>query len=866
MHVPTLLARGAVPALLAASLFSWLALPAVAAPAVRRLEGHVPQEAVARAVRAGRVASTETVPLALTLPLRDEAGLDLLLTRLRTPGDPEFGHFLTPDQFVARFAPTEADYAAVAAFARAQGLTVTGTHPNRLLLDVAGPASRVEAAFGVRLLGYRTPSGRLFRAPDADPVVPGALAGKLAGVVGLDTAVLRRPHLRKEALRAAGIGSGPRGGLTPANIKTAYGLGNVGTTGAGQSIALFELDGYTPGDITAYENYFGIPQVPLQNVYVDGAGGAAGSSADEVTLDIEMALALAPGLSRVLVYETPNSVSSDAYILDGYNRIATDDAAQQVSTSWGGPENSTAAATLNSENRIFKQMAAQGQSIVSASGDNGAYDDGGTLSVDDPASQPYVTGIGGTTLTTQYAGGPYSAERVWSDPTDTSFSPHGSGGGGGVSGYWGVPDGAGVTGYPSYQKNLRPIQSGRAVPDVSLASDPQNSGYAIYFGGGWVVYGGTSCAAPLWAGITALVNAQRAAQSLGPIGFLNPPIYQLAQGARAQSDFHDTTTGDNLYYGAGAGFDDATGWGTPILSGLIPDLVAYGQAVSPAPSAADTRVLWDNASGQASLWDYSTSGGAYTHNEYGPYPGWTAQAIADGTDGKTRVLWDNANGQMSLWSLDNTAATFTQFTFGPYNGWSARAVSAGLNTTHILWNNTNGQASIWNYSTAGGTYTQNTYGPYPGWTAQAIADGPDGKTRVLWDNANGQMSLWSLDNTAATFTQFTFGPYPGWTANAVSVSVGPNVTHVLWNNTNGQASIWNYSTAGGTFTQSAYGPYPGWAAKAVSDGPDGRTRVLWDNTDGRMSLWSLDNSAAAFTQNTFGPFSGWTAVSVSSGY
>jgi len=862
MHALPRLARGAASALLAVSLASSLPSPARAAPDVRRLAGHVPQEAVARAARTGRVASGETVPLALALPLRDEADLDRLLTRLRTPGDPEFGHFLTPAQFAARFGPTPADYAAVAEFAHAQGLTVTGTHPNRLLLDVAGPASRVEAAFGVHLLGYRAPSGRLFRAPDADPTVPGGLAGKLAGVMGLDTAAVRRPHLRRKALRSAGIGSGPGGGLSPADIAAAYGLG-AGATGAGQSIALFELDGYTPGDVSAYESYFGLPQVSIQNVLLDGAAGTAGGGADEVTLDIEMALALAPGISRVLVYETSNT---DASVLDCYNRIATDDAAQQVSTSWGAPENGTAAATLNSENRIFKQMAAQGQSIVSASGDNGAYDDASTVSVDDPASQPYVTGIGGTTLTTRYAGGPYSAESAWADPTDTSASPYGSGGGGGVSAYWGVPDGTGVAGYPSYQKNLRPAQSGRAVPDVSLDADPQRSGYAIYFGGGWVVYGGTSCAAPVWAGITALVNAQRAAQGVGPIGFLNPPIYQLAQGARAGADFHDTTTGDNLYYSAAAGFDDATGWGTPILSGLIPDLVAYGQAVSPAPSAADTRVLWDNASGQASLWDYSTSGGAYTHNEYGPYPGWTAQAIADGTDGKTRVLWDNANGQMSLWSLDNTAATFTQHTFGPYNGWSARAVSAGLNTTHILWNNTNGQASIWNYSTAGGAYTQNTYGPYPGWTAQAIADGPDGKTRVLWDNANGQASLWSLDNTAGAFTQYTFGPYPGWTANAVSVSVGPNVTHVLWDNANGQASLWNYSTASGTFTQSTYGPYPGWAAKAVSDGPDGRTRVLWDNTDGRMSLWSLDNTAGAFTQFPFGPYSGYTATGVSSGY
>ena len=144
----------------------------------------------------GRAAAGDAVTLALTLPLRDQAGLDNLLHRLYDPNDPAYGQFLTPDEFAARFSPTPEDYATVAAFARQQGLIVTATHPNRLVLDVSGPASRVETAFGVHLLRYRSDEGRVFRAPDADPAVPAALAGRIAEVVGLDTAAHRRPHLR----------------------------------------------------------------------------------------------------------------------------------------------------------------------------------------------------------------------------------------------------------------------------------------------------------------------------------------------------------------------------------------------------------------------------------------------------------------------------------------------------------------------------------------------------------------------------------------------------------------------------------------------------------------------------------------------
>ncbi len=497
-------AGGTVPA--------WSA-PERAAPkqAMVRLRGHVPIEAVAHARLLGRVAQGEAVSLALALPLRDPVGTQNFLRRLYDPADPVYGHYLTPEQFTARFGPTEQSYQAVIAFARARGLTVTGTHPTRLLLDVSGPASAVETAFGVHLLSYRSLDGHAFRAPDADPLVPVSLGGRLSGVIGLNTAAVWRSHLHRlqprlrTPARPSDVGTGPQGGLTPGNIKTAYNLKTVTASGAGQTLALFELDGYDPADIAGYENAYSLSNVSLQNIYVDGANGTINDplGALEVTLDIELMTALASSATSILVYEAPRTSPAS---VDLFSRIASDNSAKEVSTSWGYQELGQDPTIENAENTIFQQMAIQGQSVYAAAGDNGAYDDGQNLSVDDPASQPFVTGVGGTKLTTASPGGPYQTEQTWGDPTEQSTLPddtHGSGGGGGISVVWPIPD---------YQVGFGASATQRNVPDVSLNADPA-TGYSIYFGGSFTVVGGTSTAAPLWAGFTALVNQQR--QTLG---------------------------------------------------------------------------------------------------------------------------------------------------------------------------------------------------------------------------------------------------------------------------------------------------------------------------------------------------------------
>jgi kumamolisin len=532
----------------------------------------VPTKALANAKGLGELASDTQISMAFVLPLRNQGELPELLRRIYDPTDPLYGHYLTHQEFTDRFGPTQADYDAVTAYARSLGFTVSGTHPGRTLLDVTGPSGIVESAFNLHLKQYQAPTGRKFYAPDNDPEVTDTIASKIVGVVGLDNSAVWRAHnhvVPASVIAQAGplqIGSGPNGGLSPKDILTAYNLNGVTANGSGQTLGLFELDGYKSSDVASYVSNFGLPSIPLTNVLIDGSSGSAGSGADEVTLDIELQIALAPGASKIIVYEGPNSFTG---LVDTYDRIATDNLAKQISTSWGLSEGEINSTFRNYENAAFVNMAAQGQSIYAASGDSGAYENGSTLSVGDPASQPYMVGVGGSQLYVN-SGETYNYETTWNVNNTIS----GGAGGGGVSSVWGIP---------TWQKGIATAASTtmRNVPDVSLNAD-QYTGYSIYYNGGWTIYGGTSCAAPLWAAFTARVNQQRTANGLQPLGFANPVIYQIAAGQNYGSDFHDITQGTNLYYSAGVGYDNATGWGSFNGANLLTDLAPTSVPTSPS--------------------------------------------------------------------------------------------------------------------------------------------------------------------------------------------------------------------------------------------------------------------------------------------
>jgi hypothetical protein len=498
--------------------------------------------------------ATNQLRLIIGLPLRNQETLTNLLHQIYDPSSPNYHHYLTPKEFTQRFGPTEKDYQAIIAFAKANGLTVTGTHSNRTLLDVNASVSDIEKALHTTMHAYRHPTeARTFYAPDSEPSLD--LTLPVLAICGLDNYVVPRPMIvRKDRATQANnatpaVGSAPDGvSYMGYDFRAAYVPGTT-LTGSGQAVGLLQLDGYYGIDITNYENQAGLPHVPLQNVNVDGVSRPPGYSGlpnavAEVSLDIEMAISMAPGLSEVIVYEGTDPVS----ILD---RMITDNLAKQLSSSWGG-YGGGAADLITAQQ--FTHMVMQGQTFFQASGDDGAYYTG----VAQWAGNPNITLVGGTILTTTGPGGSRVSESTWPGS-----------GGGFMPGY----------GIPTWQQGLSTVtnqasEAYRNVPDVAMVADDV---WVIHDQGVSEPGAGTSVAAPLWAGFTALVNQQAAAAGFAPVGFLNPSLYTIGRGANYLAAFNDITTGGNYScgspsptnYPAVAGYDLCTGWGTPNGTSLI---------------------------------------------------------------------------------------------------------------------------------------------------------------------------------------------------------------------------------------------------------------------------------------------------------
>jgi kumamolisin len=556
-------------------MISCLLLPeeALADNAYSNLPGHVPEANISQAQYKGRMATAKQLDLTVALPLRNQSDLKILLQRLYNPKDALYGKYLTPTEFTANYGPTQTDYDAVKNYFISKGYAIGKSHENRTLLKVSASVAKIENSLQVNLNTY-TKKNKSFYAPDTNPELPSLIATKVIGIIGLDNSVNYRPHNRilinktKSAQSPLQNGTGPGNAFSPNDIRKAYNLTTIPTTGKGQVVALVELDGYTTSDILTYQQYYHLPAIPLENVLVDGFDGTPSGGSGEVTLDIEMVLAVAQGLEKIIVYEGPNDSSNNG-LLSIYQKIADDNTAKQISTSWGSPERDIGKVALNADNQIFMQMAAQGQTLFAASGDNGAYDTpaGHSLNVDDPASNPYVVGVGGTSLILDVSQN-YSSESVWNDGLASRAA-----GGGGVSVVWPIP---------SYQIGVPGIASSRFrnVPDVALNSDP-DTGYSVYYDGQWQEDGGTSAAAPLWAAYLALVNEQRVLDGKAVMGHMLPRLYALEATSSYLDDFHDITQGNNFHYRAGPGYDNATGLGT-INSNLFNDLIAsdaYGSQV-----------------------------------------------------------------------------------------------------------------------------------------------------------------------------------------------------------------------------------------------------------------------------------------------
>ncbi|MGH3167818.1 MAG: S53 family peptidase [Trebonia sp.] len=615
----------------------------------------------------------------VALAPRDEAGLNRELGALYTKGSGEYHKFLAKGQFDRDYAPAAAAVSALRQYLSGAGLSVASDAESPFLLDVTGSSAKISAAFRTTLDNYVSARGVKFFANSTAASVPASLASSVLGIVGLTSTVRlhslavrpagekvvgesaaassRKPKasaascessyptktqlidlIVKGESESLGYGAGPDcTGLSPAQTNSIYNApaASAATEGSGVSAALFELSAYVSSDPATWaREFYGTSYSPdVTNVNVDGGplsktcpsgdSCSPGYSGDiEVDADIEQELAVAPD-AHIYVYGAPNDETGQTS-LDEYGAIASADTAATVSSSWGLCEADAGESYAEAENTIFKQMAAQGQSVFAAAGDSGAYDcitvsTPTSLAVDDPGSQPWVISAGGDSLgtdnpgTTANPGAPaagvvtvWNPDNLCSNAKKSSSNGNESGywwcgedgvgaGGGGSSEFWGAPSwqaGPGVdSSYAKEAPGSCALASGsttlcRQVPDISANAD-EFTPYAEYCtgtssdtgsycaqlsGGGWFGIGGTSLSAPLWGALIADRDSYQGAWSgnVGALLYGDPSLYLTDIGTPAASGeggYIPATS--NGYFPTTTGYDEATGLGEPNFAAII---------------------------------------------------------------------------------------------------------------------------------------------------------------------------------------------------------------------------------------------------------------------------------------------------------
>ena len=599
------------------------------------LHNHVrPVVANGQAAPVGLLPATKRMNLAIMLPLRNQPELTSFLDRLYDAKSPDYRKFLSVTQFTEAYGPTAQDYQAVVDFAKANGFTVTATPSNRLLVDINGTVAQIESAFHVVMTVYQHPTeSRTFYSPDREPSL--ALSVPVAHIAGLNDYSIPRPKLKRLAAgsraHSNATGSGPDGAYRPSDMREAY-YGPGSLTGTGQSVGLLEFDGYETADVTNDEG--GVTYtVPITNVLVDGGSAASDGDDGEQALDIAQAIGMAPGLTSVRVYIAPGTSSIGVGDVDIFNKMATDNISKSLSCSWGWNPDDT-----SDDDPIFQEFAAQGQNLFVASGDAGAYTGNNAKDESYPAEDVFVTAVGGTDLTTNGAGGAWESETAWADssggPADNGFA------------------------IPSWQAGVADSANGasstiRDLPDVAAEANFDN----ILCDDGDCTYnetGGTSYAAPRWAGYLALANQQNVTNHGTTLGFLNPLIYPIGFGSSYDSNFHDITSGNNnngdgKSYNAVTGYDLVTGWGSPNGATLINTLTG---------AATPSFTLSDSPS-SLSITQGSSGTSTITVTDVSGFTGSVTLAASGLPSGVTAAFGTNPTTGTSVLTLTASAAATT---------------------------------------------------------------------------------------------------------------------------------------------------------------------------------------------------------------
>jgi subtilase family serine protease len=516
--------------------------------------------------------------LDVVMPLRDHDGLKIFLQKLYDPSSPSYRKFLKVEEFTAKFGPTQEDYDTVINFAKRNGFKVVGGSRNGMDIQIEGSVATIESAFHLTMGMYQDiKKNRTFYAPDREPTVD--LSFQLWHISGLDNYSIPHPLFKRRpptTPRIANTGSGPSNSFLGSDMKAAYygGTGPNALTGAGQNLGLFEFVGTDLTDLqTYYKNIGQTNTVPVTLLSTDGTStSCTAPSCDdtEQTLDMTQALGMAPGLASLVMY-VGNTDTAILSSMTSHSPLPT-----TIGCSWGWKP-----ADPNTLNPYFEKMAAQGQTFFAAAGDSSNWS---STNEAWPADSPYVVSVGGTDLTTTGAGGAWASETTWSDT------------GGGIS-----PDNIAI---PAWQQ-LSGVINSRNKGSTTLRNGPDvaaNANFTFYVCANQTTcsaneYGGTSFAAPMWAGYVALANQQAIANGKSALGFINPAIYSIGVSSSYNTGFHDITSGESGIYSAVVGYDLVTGWGSMNGAALINALAGSTTCTEANPTVSISPASQQSSAG-----------------------------------------------------------------------------------------------------------------------------------------------------------------------------------------------------------------------------------------------------------------------------
>jgi kumamolisin len=698
------------------------------------------------------------------------------------------------EEMRAKYLPDPADVDKVRQWLIAQGFEVQPSVRYEISVFARGTVAQLQWSFAVTFARVQF-RGEEHTSAVTAPSLPADLSGPALSINGL------QPHLhpflhsiRKAISPGKSIQNQPP--YLVSEIESAYGA-SVGN-GAGQKIGIVIDTFPNNSDLTAFWADNGVPQ-SLSNIEkVQVVSGTLPAPSGEETLDTSWSSGIASG-AGIRIYAVADSKLPLSKLDQAYQYIINDLPNQpelhQISMSYGLGELYEPSGQLETDDTYFATIAANGVTLFASSGDggsnpnfsqngDGSYSPSQPVEVENPASDPNVTAVGGTSLYLN-SNGTVANETVWFN----SFG--GSGGGQSVT-----------FSRPTWQPGAGTISGGgRLVPDVALDADPNTGVFLVLNGSTAQEYGGTSLGAPVWAGICARINQIRAGNGAPSLGLLGPKIYTLL----GSSSFRDITSGSNGAYRAGPGFDLCTGIGVPDVNKLISALP--GQLPQGSGVAKDFNndgfadLIWEeSATGQRLIWLINKGVPTSAVGLPAVDPSWHIAGVGDFLgNGQSDLVWERTNGQHLIWILVNGVPQYAISLLTVGGGWHVVGAGDfnGDGKADLVWENSvTGQREIWLMNNGVPTTAIQLETVDPSWHIAGVGDFlGTGQADLVWENSvTGQREIWLMHNGTSTSAINLPTVDPSWHIGGAGDFMGTGKADLIWeNNVTGQRLIWVFT-------------------------------------------------------------------------